>query len=268
MVIYSSVDMLLKGGLVDQKCILMYKGVPFPLALNFKSMKKTVVFLPGAFDRRLDMPKFQRYSYFDDLECNGIATFDPTLFLKDYLPIGWFQGTESQFYVTLLQEILATIFEKLNLNNEDILFFSTSSGGIPALKIAQSFPGCHVYGGNIQTNIFLYKEANYNMLMWAIINKTAPDLYKNQFPDRYHVYGLDGAFNFYYAQNMEDNFHYTNHYEPFIESISKSFDLSVETVLYSHKASGHDPISKDIEIKIINSIFNENSIKKVFSPFV
>ncbi len=242
---------------------ILSEGVLFPFSLSFKNSEKIVFFFPGAFDLSQPKPKFQRKNYFEELESTCVSFFDPSLFLSSNLSLGWFQGECQKNYLQLLLKLVQEIILRLEVENKNILFFSTSGGGLPSLKIAQHFLKSHVYLGNIQTDVLKYYEPSVKkMLLYCYPEVIDITPYK----DRLNVFDINGDINIYYAQNTQDKFHYKNHYLPFVKYASNT-DLKCEFITYSH-ISGHNPISKDVEISVINSIFDKKSIMEVFSCYI
>lgn len=246
---------------LDQEFYLAYRNILFPFSLSLKKSEKFVVFLPGAFNINEPKPKFQRKSYFKDLSYTCLSCFDPTLFMDPNLSLGWFQGNKNNFYIEYLTSLLLQIINDLGIENKNILFFGTSAGGFSALKVAQSFPASNVYLGNIQTDILkYYKNPVAKMLEICFPNVLA----SNQESHRFDVFDSNVNLNIFYAQNIRDEFHYENHYLPYVE-FSKNKIINHEFVVYDHIESKHKPISKQFELDIIRKIFEEKTIKNLYT---
>lgn len=250
MFVYSKFNKNITGDFFIKK-----QGVFFPFRFDKTTSDKLVVFFPGAYKKDLERPKFQRSSYSNKLDYNCLYLFDPTLFLNDELTLGWFTGTEDLNYTTLLNEIFREMIGELKIEFDNILFFATSAGGITALKVSKNFPNSKVYLGNIQTNIFEYYKGPVRMLLETCFKKYEEN------DIRFSVLNKPIINNkVFYCQNVLDNFHYENHYLPFFE---KNKSDNIEYNLYSH-SSKHSPISNDFELRIINRIFNDNTISKLY----
>lgn len=246
---------------LTRRYIFNYANNIFPISINLKPSNKLVVFFPGAFDLKMDMPKFQREGYFDNLPYNVVSLFDPTLIKHNGLSIAWFQGNKETDLFNLLFPILKNLADLLKIDYSNIIFFGSSAGGIPAVKIAKNFRYSNVYLGNVQTNALKYYQGSVDKMLEACYPAVSTlDLYKHKLSimDDY------GDINIYYAQNLSDSFHYAAHFKPFVDAAEGKFK-SLETVLYKHDASGHNPISKDFELDIINSIFDKKTIKHLYS---
>lgn len=214
MKIYSTVDSFLQKKESESDIVGVFiDKILFPFQYSFNGSEKIVVFLPGAFDRSKSMPKFMRSNYFEELsDYNCISFFDPTLFLTDkYFSIGWFQGEKSCFYVDLLKELMWKIIAHLNIKFENILFFSTSAGGIPAFNLASSFNKCKVFAGNIQTNLLNFEENHVaRLLQYSYDGMSRRDV-EVVYNKRISIECIDEDFEVFYAQNVCDHYHYNKH---------------------------------------------------------
>lgn len=267
MKIYSTVDSFLQKKESESDIVGVFiDKILFPFQYAFNGSEKIVVFLPGAFDRSKSMPKFMRSNYFEELsDYNCISFFDPTLFLTDkYFSIGWCQGEKSCFYVDLLKELMWKIIAHLNIKFENILFFSTSAGGIPAFHLGSIFYNCKVFAGNVQTNLLNYDKAHVDRLLTysygGIDRIEAEKLYKM----RLSIDWIDEKFTVFYAQNIADTLHYEHHFLPYINQKFKKLDLNAVT--YNHSATGHSPLPKHYEIKIIKNLLEKSSFEELYKP--
>ncbi|WP_336152738.1 hypothetical protein [Acinetobacter ursingii] len=248
----------------DRDYLFTYAKQVFPLSLNLKVSDKLIIFFPGAFDLKLDMPKFQRKSYFKELPYNMVSLFDPTLIMHHDLSIGWFQGDKDIDLFSILYPILKQLISKLGIPHENIIFFASSAGGIPALKLATKFSGVNLYLSNVQTDALKYYKPSVDaMLNSCYAGVGNLELYEHKL----NILNDFGNINVFYAQNKKDLFHYKEHYFPFMASSSNNFS-KLESVVYEHVESGHNPISKEVEINIIESIFANDSIKPVYIKYL
>ncbi|XID75579.1 hypothetical protein ACF3NA_03305 [Alkanindiges sp. WGS2144] len=262
MIFIQNFDSVLSHGSSSGKdYIFSYANQTIPLSLSIKESNKLVIFLPGAFDLSQNLPKFQRKSYFAELPYNLISIFDPTLIMNPNLSIGWFQGDKNTDLFSIVYPILSSLIKRINIPTENILFFATSAGGIPALKLATKFRGASVYLGNIQVDALkYYKKFVDKMLISCYGGIDNLELYEHKL----NVYNEFGDINVFYAQNKCDFLHYVEHFLPFVERSRSNFS-NFEGVVYEHKESEHNPISKEIELKVIRDIFEKHTIKEAFS---
>lgn len=270
MEIYSSIEGFLNmSRKLSKRVSVFHKGVLFPFEYSFSNKKnKIVVFLPGAFNRKNTMPKFQRSGYFSLLDCNCISFFDPSLFLVDDEDFtrAWFIGEKEHSYVETLSEILGKIFNFYGVQSTDVIFFGTSAGGIPAIKLGSKFSGSHVYCGNIQTNLIRHYPAYIRKLSSICFEEEFNEA-RIKFEDRMSVLKDSGAFNLHLSQNISDTFHLKNHFNPYLDYLKSQSNIKFEVITYEDEKSGHNPIGKDVELKIINSIFESGSFKDCFLDY-
>lgn len=272
MKIFPTINQFLYNDKLSSDIIGVFQdGILFPFEYNFKKDSNHLVFFfPGAFDRKKNMPKFQRSGYFKDLPYNCISFFDPTLFLSEdrKFESGWFQGNEENFYLNNLIKIVKSIVKHRKIPNSKILFFATSAGGIPAFKLACSFPESNVFLGNVQTNIFDHYPNRRDKMLSICYPEMNLETIKEKFTSRLSILKDSENINVYYAQNICDDFHLKNHFKPFLKSIENNDLLKSEVVIYKDEQTGHNPLPKEIELKVINNIFKNNSIKDIYDKFL
>lgn len=238
-------------------------GTCYPMCLKVHSeSKKLIVFLPGAFNRETQCEvKFQRSSYFDDLNHNCISFFDPTLFLHETIGIGWFQGEFSKDYVETISKFLNEIISDLCIDTRDIIFFSTSAGGIPALRLAASYPDSIVYAGNIQTNFLkYYKGAKDKIIKYSYNSVDETEILLNK---KSNIMKLDSKFKLIYTQNISDKFHYENHFLPYFELRGEKILMDSEFYTYVDEVRGHSPLGKNVELMILKSLSANRNLTEV-----
>lgn len=245
----------------ENELYIVKKGVIFPIKIYLeKDCSELVVFFPGAFNREKNtIPKFLRSTYSKKIKRNTITLFDPTLFLDSEIGIGWFQGTINQDYTELLLMILTEIINTLDIKYNNILFFATSAGGIPALKIARNFKDSTVYLGNIQTNLLKYYRGAVNKVIEHCYNGLSREEIEVNYLNRVSVINIDEDINVIYAQNEIDVFHYNNHFIPYTKELSLKEKIKYRIYTYVNEERGHGPLGQETETKIIDSIFNKNS---------
>ena len=242
----------------EHSFIVIYRNVHFPIYLDFKGSDKWIVFTPGACSRQKPMPIFQRSSYSKFIEPNVISLFDPGILFHRKLTNTWFCGTKSRYYGEYIAQILKLFFEKERVNNKKILLFGTSAGGIPALKIAEKLNGCNVLVGNIQIDASIHPAFD-KMLPVLFPGLDSIDC-KHQFHERFDARSVDSSFRLFYIQNIEDTFHYKNHFKPYREwCLSKEISFDASFYEYDNLEAGHGSVGREKELSIIESIFeNEN----------
>lgn len=230
-------------------------GVLFPFKYKIKKGSKSfVVFTPGAFEKKDSWIRFQRSSYFASIDASCISFFDPTLFLSsdNSFKIGWFQGGQGS-YIDFLICCFDEIKKAWGGSHENILFYASSAGGLPAVNLAAKCKGSKVFCSNIQTNIFKWGHLHINNILNYCYNGFSRDYVEKNF-DKTNIYSIDEEFDLFLVQNLCDHFHYQEHYLPYVEKMFSKINL--KTITYSCPDSGHNPLSFDKEIATINSILN------------
>ena len=183
------------------------------------------------------------------------------MFNSNDLWIGWFQGREDNFAVDGLVDVVKGIVSNLNIENENILFFSTSSGGIPAINLAKNFLGCDVFAGNIQTNALLFYSGSVDKMLKASYPGKSKEQVSIDYKHRISIDHIDSDFNLYYAQNLADNYHFKTFFQPFSESRRH---IRGYYYTYDHEKSGHGPMQKNVELAVIKNILQGNSLDSIY----
>ena len=236
--------------------MVSYRQVFFPVYMDFKGSDKWVVFTPGACSRNKPMPIFQRSSYSNQLDYNIISLFDPGLLVSNKLTNTWFVGTPSRYYGEYIATLIRVFLKDIGVDNNNVLFFGTSAGGLPALKIAQKMPGSNVWAGNIQT-LADQHSAFPKMLPVLYPNKSHADCVKD-YSDRFDARKMDGSYTLFYFQNKSDLFHYKNHYSPYREWWGEHGHRKVNANFYEYDdpETGHGSVGRAKEIALIKDIFS------------
>lgn len=124
---------------------------PFPTdTLFIPSSENTAPYLfitlSGARGRSSEA-RFSRWSYYTYLNGHMLSFLDPMLSKYSDLLLGWFYGTESFNLLAQIAEIIKTFAKNLNIDNQHIIFWSSSGGGSAALYLTAIIQGssCLVY---------------------------------------------------------------------------------------------------------------------------
>ena len=220
--------------------------------------RKLVVFLQGAIDRsKLKPPIFHRWSWAKDINANVLTLSDPLLYRDEGLRIGWYVGASNFDYIQKFSHFIKNILIEMKLNKDDLIFFSSSAGGHAAIAMATQLKGGLAIVNNPQTNILNYHAGHVTDLLnvgFGGIKKDeiiGSEMYRFSLSERMRK--LKFIPDIHYYQNLEDTFHYENHFKPFIKEVSSiglSFDLKIK--LYSDPSSGHSPMGRIETLMIIN----------------
>lgn len=91
-------------------------------------------------------PHFSRWSYYPILDSmnSALLCIDDPMIQKceaeDFV-LGWFYGTREKSYIQLSLEIVKAVLNNLNLTNNDVIFFGSSSGGYVGIYAASMLTG-------------------------------------------------------------------------------------------------------------------------------
>lgn len=92
----------------------------------------------AAFNRKTkyerSRPWFNRWSW--SFEGSTLFFHDPTLYLSDEIFAPWGVGTPEVWYLEKIAVIIQKLAQKLEIKNEDILFFGSSAGGFTSLVLS------------------------------------------------------------------------------------------------------------------------------------
>ncbi|MBT2801109.1 hypothetical protein J7J49_07215 [Halomonas sp. ISL-56] len=241
----------------EHSFLLVYRHVFFPVYINYKGKENWLVFTPGACSRNKPMPIFQRSSYSEHVDANVISLFDPGLLLNKNLTNTWFSGTPARYFGDYISDLLKSFFKSVDIEGENVFLFGTSAGGLPAFKIAQKLKGATVWCGNIQTKA--YKHSAFKKMLPVLYpNKIESEVVK-EFSNRFDISKMDGDFKVYYFQNRSDEFHYKNHYKPFMDwYFSSNAKMKVVFSEYYDVESGHGSIGRLKEYEIIDKMLRKD----------
>lgn len=243
---------------------ISYRGVLYPVWWDIdKPSDDYVVFIPGRTRREKPLPSFQRRSYSDSLDAKVICLCDPTLFSARDLGIGWFVGDKNSHYATGIGNLLKVYFEQFPQVRP--LLYGSSAAGIPAFHIANIIgSSCTLYLNNVQTDARRYFSKHYKYMISCSFKGISIPSFEEKYTNRISICGEIRNFKIYMTQNISDEFHYTNHFLPFVESDKISGVAEGIYIVYNDLASGHDVMPREIELKVINNLLNRESIENIF----
>lgn len=227
----------------------------FILQLYFKPSlsKKALIFSPGFIDRaKFPNPYFQRVKWLKKFDAVGISLADPTLDLNEAIEIGWFLGTIQDYYLRQIAEFLQELLNHLEIRKESTLFFGSSAGGFSSLAFAAYIRGSCAFAVNPQTNILKFHGyAELAKISHHCFKGSSAIGMEKNWKSRLCISTLYTTIKFapriMIWQNTADEFHYSNHFIPFLrelEEVDCAKQLSIE--LHSNSILGHTPPGLDI----------------------
>ena len=122
---------------------ILYNEVPYDFLLDLKEDSENLVVLltsalPSGKKNTADKPIYRRWTW--NLPESSICCNDPTYYLSEGLNGGFYLGKKDDWYLNNIALILKIIFDKLQLNNEQVLFYGSSMGGTAAIMLSTLLP--------------------------------------------------------------------------------------------------------------------------------
>lgn len=122
---------------------ILYNEVPYDFLLDLKEDSENLVVLltsglPYGEKNTADKPIYRRWTW--NLPESSICCNDPTYYLSEGLNAGFYLGKKDDWYLMNMVLILKKIFDKLELNNEQVLFYGSSMGGTAAIMLSTLLP--------------------------------------------------------------------------------------------------------------------------------
>lgn len=258
---------------------VLYDDVKFEFILNFKeNSDKLLVLGSGAlgfrdFDRT--RPYIERHSW--NFNSSTIHYHDPTYYLDDSIRIGWCIGTKDNYYLEKIAEIVSIFVDKLNIINNNVLFYGSSAGGFTSLMLSVLFKGSICLADIPQLYVYKYKSKKRQYDSWKDLKKICyDDLSDEEFIDKYkrRLSLIEMIKNEKYIPNANIIMDFSvkldvdTQYMPFIQELDKVLvdkESNKINLIIDGKQNGHAPISKKDTIDLINTLLSEtseNSIEK------
>lgn len=244
------------------------EGIKFHFRINInEKFDSYVVFSNGAIDRQTKQPPvFQRVSWKDDIQANSIFIDDPTIHNGE-MSLGWGIGREKHYYLKSISDILKSIFKTLDIAENNITFFGSSAGGTMSMILASMHKGTRAVVNNPQIRVEKFYTGNH---LRKIINEFFPQYTESEFIDEFkNRISVVEAFKenrhcpeVVYILNRKSHFDVNIDYKLFIEDMenhSLSMD-SVNFIIYNNESKGHNPISKENTVSIINHYANDKNL--------
>lgn len=185
---------------------------------SFKGTRQLVFFLGGAIKRDIKPPPvYQRATWLKDIPVSAIALSDETLMLDDEIELGWYLGGVNGCFLKKLLSGIYNIARREKTEFSDIVFFGSSGGGFASAFLSSYFRGSKCVIMNSQTDISRYNENVYNKFLSV-----------TQYNKGSREHSLMELFeskrfipNIKFFQNIGDDFHFRNHFLPFMDWYSK-----------------------------------------------
>lgn len=245
--------------------IIEKDDISYCILINLKSKSdKIVVFSNGAIDPNKSVPPvYMRSSWSDEVDASTIYLDDSTLHGTS-LRLGWGQGKKGVFHLNEMSEILKIVFDKLEIENENVYFYGSSAGGFMSLYFSILMNQTNAIVNNPQTKVLNYLAPYVKRMLSHSYNisdpKDVPEdlLYQLDIVKAIKYYNTIPS-EIYYLQNYNCDGDVEGHLRPFLQELKEN-DIEIrglKLINYFNKKLGHNPISKSETLKIINMILNK-----------
>lgn len=121
-----------------------------------KEQKKLYIVFSGSRELTDSLPIFKRWTYSSFFDGSSLYIADPMYRKFDKLKLGWYYGTKDDNYLDKLVTLILAAAANLKIDNENIVFFSSSGGGYAALYCASKIDGSYCVAINPQINLSKY----------------------------------------------------------------------------------------------------------------
>ena len=241
-------------------------NVPYEYLINRKSNSdKLIVFNNGAVaGGNVNVPLFLRHSWANMIKTSSVFCMDPTLYISNYLHLGWGVGKNENYYLENSSLILKTIIEKMNISLDNTVIYGSSAGGYLSIIMGIYLKGAKVVADNAQldTKEWIFKEALDSVITFCFENISDSLKYKERFSivDAFEKNGyVPKIYMHVNLCSVADN---STQLIPFLSSMEKSNNISgyndIEVILHYEKEKGHDGLSYDDAINFLYKVLDEN----------
>jgi len=235
-------------------------NIPLEALLLNNQSAVLVVALHGAMSAaRTQLPRFEWLRTLSATEYSSLYFSDATLRLDQDLKLSWYMGwREVDLFPVMARWVLKA---KSAVGASQVVILGSSGGGYAALQLATYVPGSLAIPFNPQTRLNKYEVLGSRKVQGLFVDRVMPHLAPKGFAaleqtedwtmelgDRASVIRryLNQVDNFVlYAQNLNDEHHYTSHYLPFMRAIEGSPNVArVSSHLYEGPESHGPPRPK------------------------
>ncbi|KLU08110.1 hypothetical protein [Kocuria sp. SM24M-10] len=233
-----------------------------PLLVVRKLQAQSVVVMNnGAVDQNLAHRRvvFQRSSWSEDIRHHQIYLYDPATGGPDFLSLAWGQLSEDHWLVPDMARAVVTLAEALGCPEvHQRTYFGSSAGAFMALALMAHDNGSRAVINNAQFDWTRWMPTGVNALREARFGNLLPTLLRERYPDRTNVLTLLAAraarMNVQYHVNLASKHDRVIDYPMFHDFLVEHAHLigDVEVHPYFDEKSGHNPLSKERTLSILN----------------
>ncbi|WP_141760539.1 hypothetical protein [Corynebacterium sp. HMSC074A01] len=179
------------------------------MLLQRNSPTLTIIFHAAADPAQVTLPLFVGQHLAEDLDSSVLFVSEPALELG--APIGWYAGCKTGPRQSDFQDIFEHIQSSIGATS--LIFYGCSAGGFASLYYSHQTPGSLAIAVNPQTDIQKYhsdKVATFTEKCWPGGFPSSQDAHTNMV----QLYEAPFANHVLYVQNIDDQFHRSNHFDP------------------------------------------------------
>ncbi|WP_300258382.1 glycosyltransferase [Clostridium sp.] len=239
--------------------------VPYEYLINRKSNSdKLIVFNNGAIaGGNVNVPVFQRHSWANQIKTSSVFCMDPTIYIDDYLQIGWGIGKNENYYLENSSLILKTIIEKMNISLDNTVIYGTSAGGYLSIIMGIYLKGAKVVADNAQldTTRWIFKEALDSVITFCFDNVSDSLKYKERFSIMEAFKKSGYVPKIYLHVNLCSVADNSTQLIPFLYSMEESNDIlgynDIEVILHYEKEKGHNGLSYNDAIDFLYKVLDQ-----------
>ena len=241
-------------------------NVPYEYLINRKSNNdKLIVFNNGAIaGGNVNVPVFQRHSWAKQIKTSAVFCMDPTIYINNYLQLGWGIGKNENYYLENSSLILKKIIEKMNISLDNTVIYGTSAGGYLSIIMGIYLKGAKVVADNAQldTTRWIFKEALDSIITFCFDNISDSLKYRERFSIVDAFEKNNYVPKIYLHVNLCSIADNSTQLIPFLYSMEESKDISgyndIEVILHYEKEKGHNGLSYNDAIKFLYKVLDEN----------
>ena len=241
-------------------------NVPYEYLINRKSNNdKLIVFNNGAIaGGNVNVPVFQRHSWAKQIKTSAVFCMDPTIYINNYLQLGWGIGKNENYYLENSSLILKKIIEKMNISLDNTVIYGTSAGGYLSIIMGIYLKGAKVVADNAQldTTRWIFKEALDSVITFCFDNISDSLKYRERFSIVDAFEKNNYVPKIYLHVNLCSIADNSTQLIPFLYSMEESKYISgyndIEVILHYEKEKGHNGLSYNDAIKFLYKVLDEN----------
>lgn len=257
--------------------ITYVNDVKYEFLIHLKEdSERLIIHSSGAIDAKLEhdrtRPFLHRWSWSADFKDSVIYYNDPTLYIHEGITGGYGVGTKDDYYLEKIANFVKLFANKLNVSNENILFYGSSAGGftsfILSIMIKNSCAICDIP----QFYVDQRWSAYWNNLKKYIFTGMSDEEILSTYADRINVFEKIKKENYIpnalVILDCSDERDFNMQYKYFFEDLFKlpfeNCDNDIKIII-NGKNLGHAPLDKFETLHLIEKskfMFNDIAYKK------